>query len=189
MIRSVLVPAIRHSNTSSMGGRMMNTAVPMTAATRTAARTGGRGGGNRMMASNAAKPQQHQATTHSPLEADTGRFGTHQHHHLTTFLLLVSPVYALAPLDDFGSGQAVRKMVDGVLACTITVHSWVGLNYVASDYVPKISRSLLGPARVVNAALAVTTLAGLLSIALNDKGGIKACVKGLWTNNKKKTLE
>ena len=167
MIRSVLLQTIRRCQTTNNTMMMMNI-IPKKAATTT--RTGGHGG--RMLASS-AKP-------HSPLEADTGRLGTHQHHLLTTILLLATPVYALVPLEDVG-GQSLRKLFDGLLAGSITMHSWVGLNYVATDYVPKLSKALLGPARIVNAALAVTTFVGLARIALNDKGGIKACVTGLWT--------
>ena len=58
------------------------------------------------------------------------------------------------------------------------------MNYVATDYVPKISKKLLGPARVFNAVLGIVTLAGLSKIALNNKGGVKGTVKGLWRPKK-----
>lgn len=74
----------------------------------------------------------------------------------------------------------VDKAFGMLVATTISAHSWIGMNYVATDYVPKISKGLLGPARVFNAVLAGVTFVGLSKIALNDKGGIKGTVKGLW---------
>jgi succinate dehydrogenase hydrophobic anchor subunit len=117
----------------------------------------------------------------SPLEADAGGLATHAHHHMTTFLMVATPVYLFVP-----AGEIVDKLFGAALAVVISAHTWIGLNYVAADYVPKISRSLLGPARIVNAAIGVTTLMGLGAIALNDKGGIKGCVAGLWTKPKAK---
>ena len=54
------------------------------------------------------------------------------------------------------------------------------MNYVATDYVPKVSRALVGPARVFNAALGIATFFGLVMIASNDRGGIRGAVRGLW---------
>lgn len=67
-----------------------------------------------------------------------------------------------------------------LFATTISAHSWIGLNYVATDYIPKISKALVGPARIVNVGLGVVTFLGLSTIALNERGGLKGCVKGLW---------
>lgn len=61
----------------------------------------------------------------------------------------------------------------------MAAHSWIGLNYVATDYVPKISKSLLGPARVFNLALGLVTLAGLGKIAVGERG-LRGTVMGLW---------
>jgi succinate dehydrogenase hydrophobic anchor subunit len=36
-------------------------------------------------------------------------------------------------------------------------HGWVGLNYVATDYV-QISKAMMGPARIVNVGIAIVTL-------------------------------
>eukprot|EP00543_Licmophora_paradoxa_P015000 CAMPEP_0202472842 /NCGR_PEP_ID=MMETSP1360-20130828/89079_1 /ASSEMBLY_ACC=CAM_ASM_000848 /TAXON_ID=515479 /ORGANISM="Licmophora paradoxa, Strain CCMP2313" /LENGTH=51 /DNA_ID=CAMNT_0049099513 /DNA_START=92 /DNA_END=244 /DNA_ORIENTATION=+ len=46
----------------------------------------------------------------------------------------------------------VNQVFGGVMAVVVAGHSWIGLNYVATDYVPKINKSLLGPSRVLNAA-------------------------------------
>ena len=60
------------------------------------------------------------------------------------------------------------------------MHSWIGLNYVAADYVPKVSKSLLGPSRIVVAGLSLVTFAGLGKISLECDGGIKGLMKALW---------
>ena len=119
--------------------------------------------------------------TVEPLEVDAGGLATHVHHHMTTFLMVATPVYLLVP-----TGETVEKLCGSVLAIVISGHTWIGLNYVAADYVPKLSRSLLPAARVLNAVIGITTLLGMGAIALNDKGGIKGCLTGLWTKAKKK---
>mmetsp|Transcript_30710 Transcript_30710/g.55664 ORF Transcript_30710/g.55664 Transcript_30710/m.55664 type:complete len:167 (+) Transcript_30710:157-657(+) len=114
----------------------------------------------------------------SPLAGDTGHKATHLHHHMTTFLALATPLYIFAP-DSYTDGMLDKAFGMGV-ATAMAAHSWIGMNYVATDYVPKISKKLLGPARVLNAVLGVVTFVGLSKIALNGKGGVKGTVKGLW---------
>ena len=57
------------------------------------------------------------------------------------------------------------------------------MNYVATDYAPKISRGMMGPARVFNAVLGLATFVGLGKVAMNGRGGVKGAVKGLWRPN------
>lgn len=117
----------------------------------------------------------------SLLAGDTGRKATHIHHHMTTFLAITTPLYLMTP-DSYTNGM-VDKTFGVLFASTISSHSWIGLNYVATDYVPKISKGLLGPARLANAALGLVTFVGLSKIALNERGGLKGCVLGLWRPN------
>ena len=114
----------------------------------------------------------------SPLAGDAGRKATHYHHHMTTFLAVSTPLYMLAPASL--TDGAVDKAFGLGIAAAIAGHSWIGMNYVATDYVPKVSRGLVGPVRVFNAALAGVTLLGLGRVALNDRGGIKGMLAGLW---------
>ena len=114
----------------------------------------------------------------SPLAGDTGRKATHLHHGMTSFLAIATPVVMFAP-DAYTDGM-VDKAFGLLVASTIAAHSWIGMNYVATDYIPKISKGLIGPARGFNALLAGVTFVGLSKIALNEKGGIKGTVKGLW---------
>jgi succinate dehydrogenase hydrophobic anchor subunit len=118
---------------------------------------------------------QPQSTKAGPLEADSGPLATRVHHTMSLSLAILAPAYFMAPDDGmFG------KVFGVALSTNIAAHSWIGMNYVVTDYVPKISKSLLGPARVFNAGLAGVTLLGLSYIAVSSKGGIKGCVKGLW---------
>mmetsp|Transcript_7578 Transcript_7578/g.17195 ORF Transcript_7578/g.17195 Transcript_7578/m.17195 type:complete len:178 (+) Transcript_7578:228-761(+) len=115
----------------------------------------------------------------SPLLAgDAGKKATHLHHRMTTFLAFATPLYLFTP-SSYTDGMLDKSF--GVLVATaISAHSWIGLNYVATDYVPKISKALIGPARVFNLVLGVVTFVGLSKIALNDEGGVKGTVAGLW---------
>jgi succinate dehydrogenase hydrophobic anchor subunit len=118
-----------------------------------------------------------------PLEADSGVLATHVHHALSTALIGLTPAYFLVP-ESYTDG--IFNKVFGVgLSATIAAHSWIGLNYVATDYVPKVSKALVGPARIANAGLAVITFVGLARIAVSSPGGIKGCLKGLWNPPKK----
>ena len=117
------------------------------------------------------------SSSSSLLAGDAGTKATHLHHKLTTALAFATPLYLLAPLSD---ASMINKAFGLGIATVTAGHSWIGLNYVATDYMPKISKSLVGPARLVNAALAILTFVGLGRIALNDAGGIRGTVLGLW---------
>mmetsp|Transcript_14373 Transcript_14373/g.21072 ORF Transcript_14373/g.21072 Transcript_14373/m.21072 type:complete len:146 (-) Transcript_14373:316-753(-) len=119
----------------------------------------------------------------SPLDADSGPLATRVYHNMTTFMAVATPVVFILP--DSMTDGVVGKLFGGAVAVAIAGHSWIGLNYVATDYVPKISKSLIGPARILNAGIGLVTLVGLGSIAFNGKGGIKGCVKALWAPSKK----
>ena len=117
----------------------------------------------------------------SLLAGDTGTKATHLHHKLTTALVFATPLYLLAPLSD----TSIINKVFGLGIATVTAgHSWIGLNYVATDYIPKVSKALVGPARLVNATLAVVTFVGLSCIACNNAGGLRGTVLGLWRAKK-----
>ena len=54
------------------------------------------------------------------------------------------------------------------------------MNYVVTDYIPKVSKAMVGPARVFTAVISGITLLGLVKLACNDKGGIKGAIVALW---------
>jgi succinate dehydrogenase hydrophobic anchor subunit len=106
---------------------------------------------------------------------------------MTTSLAVLTPVFFLVP--DSWSDGIFNKTFGMLLTANITAHSWIGLNYVATDYVPKVSKALLGPARIVNVGLAAITMLGMGKICLSSPGGIKAVVKGVWNPLEKKEPE
>eukprot|EP00536_Pseudo-nitzschia_multiseries_P000342 jgi/Psemu1/299998/fgenesh1_kg.5_\ len=113
-----------------------------------------------------------------PLNADSGNIGTHVHHTLSMSLAVLAPIWFLMP-DSYSDGF-VGKGFGVLLAGNISAHSWIGLNYVATDYVPKVSKALLGPSRVAIAGMTAVTFLGLSRCSIESKGGIKGCIKGLW---------
>lgn len=102
---------------------------------------------------------------------------------MTFSLAILTPLYFMVP--DSMTDGTFNKTFGLLLSANITAHSWVGLNYVITDYVPKISKAMLGPARIVNVGLAVITMLGMSKIALSSKGGIKGVVKGVWNPKNK----
>eukprot|EP00558_Chaetoceros_sp_UNC1202_P002430 CAMPEP_0197241990 /NCGR_PEP_ID=MMETSP1429-20130617/7861_1 /TAXON_ID=49237 /ORGANISM="Chaetoceros sp., Strain UNC1202" /LENGTH=110 /DNA_ID=CAMNT_0042701915 /DNA_START=137 /DNA_END=469 /DNA_ORIENTATION=+ len=103
---------------------------------------------------------------------------------MTTFLAVATPIYFLSPTDSIPS--AVEKSFGALIAINVSAHSWIGLNYVVTDYVPKVNKAMVGPARIFTAGLGLLTLAGLGKIAVNDQGGIKGAVTGLWKKKEQK---
>jgi len=97
---------------------------------------------------------------------------------MTLALAGLTPLYFAVP-DAYTDGAA-NKAFGLLLAANMTAHSHIGLNYVATDYVPKISKALLGPARVVILGLSAVMLLGMGKIAVGSPGGIKGVVKGVW---------
>lgn len=123
----------------------------------------------------------------SALEGDTGTMGTTIHHGMTTGLAVLTPLYFMTP-DSYTDGK-VSKAFGLFLSATIAAHSWIGLNYVCRDYVPKISAKLLGPARIVTLGLSAITFLGMAKISTGSPGGLKGLVKGLWTGKPKKVVD
>lgn len=123
----------------------------------------------------------------SALESDSGALATRVHHGMTTSLAVLTPVFFMVP-DSMTDGK-LNKLFGLFLSTNIAAHSWIGLNYVATDYVPKVSKALLGPARIVNAGLAAITLLGLYKISLMSEGGLKGVVKGVWNGKRKDDFE
>lgn len=68
----------------------------------------------------------------NPLEADSGGLATRVHHGLMMSLAVGAPIYWMLPQD-----SSVSRGLGVVLGGSIAAHSWIGLNYVATDYVPK----------------------------------------------------
>jgi len=131
---------------------------------------------------NGAVRNKSSSTSSSPLQGDAGNIATHMHHKMTTFLSVATPLYFLAPESIIPSdGSSLFNSIIGtVIAINISAHSWIGMNYVVTDYVPKINKAMVGPARIFTAAISGITLLGLAKLAINDKGGIKGAILALW---------
>jgi succinate dehydrogenase hydrophobic anchor subunit len=118
------------------------------------------------------------------VEADSGALATRAHHVMITSLAVATPIYFMVP-DSYTDG-IVNKAFGVLLSANVAAHSWIGMNYVCTDYVPKVSKSLVGPSRLFNVGLAAITFLGLARISVSSKGGIKGCIKGLWNPPEKK---
>jgi succinate dehydrogenase (ubiquinone) membrane anchor subunit len=119
----------------------------------------------------------------SPLEADAGTMGTKIHHTLAHSMGILAPLYFFTP-DSYTQGW-MHKTMGVLLGANMGMHAWIGLNYVATDYVPKVSKALLAPSRYATAGVAVTILLGMVKIAAFSPGGIKGVVKGVWNGKPK----
>jgi len=111
---------------------------------------------------------------------------------MNTVLIGAAPIYFLLPVPKKGEGNTTLsavfdKIFGSMLAVTLAGHSWVGMNYVCTDYVPKISKSLVTPSRYLNAGMGIITLVGMGAIVFNDKGGIKGCLASLWKKQEEET--
>jgi len=100
-------------------------------------------------------------------------------YHSSSALLALAVPFAL--LTDGTTGK-----IAGVgTAIGVSFHSWVGLNYVLRDYVPKFSHKLMGPARGFAVGISLFTGLGLSKMALSE-GGLGKVMGSLWT---KKSIE
>lgn len=119
----------------------------------------------------------------SALEGDAGKVGTKVHHWLARSMAILAPTYWFFP--ESKSDSFAHRSLGMLLSANISVHAWIGLNYVATDYVPKVSAALLKPARYATAGLALTIFLGLTKISLASPGGLKAVIKGVWNGKRK----
>lgn len=135
--------------------------------------------------SNAGTP----GSSFSPLQGDAGNIATHFHHKVTTFLAVITPFYFFAPEAIIPSNEesTLNKALGTLIALNISAHSWIGMNYVVTDYLPKVNKAMVGPARAVVAGMSGITLLGLTKLALFEKGGIKGSITALW--KKREPLE
>merc|ERR1712216_411934 len=102
--------------------------------------------------------------------------------HKTNLLAIgLTPVAFVLPDSIPVAGTAINVF----LGIVFPVHGHIGMSGVLTDYVPKFSRSLLGPARMALLGLTSVTVLGLLKLNLTGDGMTNS-VKALW---KKKELK
>ena len=92
---------------------------------------------------------------------------------------------AAMPLALITAPSPLTMPLDVVLGLALPLHAHIGMNYVITDYVPKLSRKAVGPARVFMVGVTGATVLGLMKV--NFMGdGITTTVKGLWTGTGEK---
>ena len=112
------------------------------------------------------------------LRSDEGKIATKVYHQVNMLVLGLTPIaFALSP-------SFLNKPVDFALGLALPLHAHIGMSYVITDYVPKVSKALLGPARVVLLGMTAVTVLGLTK--LNIFGvGMTEVVKSLWRGKQK----
>jgi len=107
------------------------------------------------------------------MNADSGKMATAGFHKINMLLLGLTPVaFALSP-------SPFAMPVDIALGLALPIHAHIGMNYVITDYAPKISKGIVGPCRIAMLGLTAFTVLGLLK--LNTTGeGLTETVKKLW---------
>eukprot|EP00640_Fibrocapsa_japonica_P006172 CAMPEP_0113934276 /NCGR_PEP_ID=MMETSP1339-20121228/1620_1 /TAXON_ID=94617 /ORGANISM="Fibrocapsa japonica" /LENGTH=118 /DNA_ID=CAMNT_0000936005 /DNA_START=221 /DNA_END=577 /DNA_ORIENTATION=+ /assembly_acc=CAM_ASM_000762 len=107
----------------------------------------------------------------SVLKADQGALATKLFHYSSWIMPAAVPLALY---------MGPCMPLDLTLGLLLPIHGHIGMNYVVTDYAPKIlPKSLWGPTRY--AVLGVTLLSILGLTKLNLEGpGISATIKGLW---------
>ena len=109
------------------------------------------------------------------LAADSGNeVGVKLYHKVNLGLL------GLTPLAIASEGSALSFPVDMALAVAFPLHGHIGMNYVITDYIPKLfGNAARGPARIIMCGVTGLTTLGL--VKLNIEGpGITGSLKALW---------
>ena len=95
-------------------------------------------------------------------------------YHRVNLALLGATPLALAT-----DNTALSFPVDMALGLMFAMHGHIGMNYVITDYAPKISKGIVGPCRIAMLGLTAFTVLGLLK--LNTTGeGLTETLKKLW---------
>ena len=108
------------------------------------------------------------------LNADSGSMATSIYHRVNTATLVLTPIAFLVP-------SSLSLPVDLSLGVLFPVHGHIGLNYVVTDYLPKIAPiSMLPAARMAVMGITGVTALGLLKINVMG-GGITKTLRSLWS--------
>ena len=108
------------------------------------------------------------------LAADEGVIATKVYHYSTLATL------GLTPLAFLLSPSSFCFPVDLALGVVFPVHAHIGMNYVITDYIPKLfGNAARGPSRIIMCGITGLTTLGL--VKLNVEGpGITGALKALW---------
>merc|ERR1711907_527455 len=94
--------------------------------------------------------------------------------HKTNMLAIGLTPIALVMPDNVG-----LTAINVFLGIAFPVHGHIGMHGVLTDYVPKISKGMLGPARMALLGFTTVTVLGLLKLNLAGDGMTQS-VKALW---------
>ena len=109
------------------------------------------------------------------MAADSEKKIAVQLYHKVNLALLGATPVALAT-----SSTPLSFPVDMGLAVMFPLHGHIGMNYVLTDYVPKMfGKSALGPARAIMAGVTGVTVLGLVKLNLQGPG-ITGALKSFW---------
>eukprot|EP00968_Pinguiococcus_pyrenoidosus_P001546 scaffold69_cov248-Pinguiococcus_pyrenoidosus.AAC.40 len=112
--------------------------------------------------------------------ADHGKIGTNMYHVINNVTLFVTPLAFILP-------QGYTMPIDLALNVLFPIHGHIGLNYVVTDYLPKIFPASFFPAaRIAVAGLTGITFLGLLKLNLMGPG-LTATLKSLWKKPKEES--
>ena len=114
----------------------------------------------------------------SLLNADSGSQATSGYHKINLAITALTPLaFALSP-------SPLSMPIDILMGLALPIHAHIGMNYVITDYVPKLSKGAVGPARIFMLGLTGVTILGCAKI--NFMGpGLTETVKGLWRGSPK----
>merc|ERR1712139_392601 len=101
----------------------------------------------------------------SVLKADHSSASLKLYHATNNAAIALTPVAFLLP-----DGSAPSMALNVFLGIVFPVHGHIGMSGVLTDYVPKFSKSLLGPARMALLGLTSVTVLGLLKLNLTGDG-------------------
>ncbi|KAJ8613802.1 hypothetical protein CTAYLR_004906 [Chrysophaeum taylorii] len=108
------------------------------------------------------------------IRADEGVLGVRVYHMLNLGVLWLTPVALVSP-------PPLTSICDTIIALAFPIHGHIGMNYVLTDYVPKVfGKGARGPARVIMLGVTTATTAGLLKLNM-DGPGVTGALKALWT--------
>ena len=104
----------------------------------------------------------------------------HIFHKTNIAAMALAPLILVLP--DSGVATTSYNVVMGI---ALPLHGHIGMTGILTDYVPKLSKGLLTPARYAMVGLTAVTVLGLLKHNLAGDGMTKS-LKALWRQPEKK---
>merc|ERR1719164_33555 len=100
------------------------------------------------------------------IKADHSSSSLRLMHKTNIVCMALTPVVFILPDILPASMGGLTTIGNVILGVVFPLHGHIGMAGVLSDYVPKVSKSLLGPSRLVLAGFTTVTILGLLKLNL-----------------------